>query len=80
MPLAINNWLLFVCSSDHKGNSFAFRPGKGPEQLSRYCVGLAVLCDAALRVQSSSEPLVEGFFPLELTWVLFPLPRKKTSG
>ena len=39
------------------------------------CVGLAVLHDAAAWVRSSSEPLVEGIFPLELTWVLTPSPK-----
>ena len=34
------------------------------------CVGLAVLCDLASWVRSSPEPLVEGIFPLEVTWVL----------
>ena len=37
-------------------------------------LGLLTLCDAASLVRSSSEALVEGIFPLELTWVrtLFP--------
>ena len=40
-------------------------------------LGLAVLRDAALWVQPSSEPPVEGIFPLELLWVLTPCPLKK---
>ena len=40
------------------------------EQFSGSCVGLAVLRDAVSQVWPSSEPLVEGIFPLELTWVL----------
>ena len=47
---------------------------RGPEYLSWYCVGLAILCDTVLWVQTSSEPLVEGIFPLELTWFLAPFP------
>ena len=42
------------------------------------CVGLTVLLDAALWVQSSSEKgffPVEGIFPLEFTWVLTPFPK-----
>ena len=38
--------------------------------IAHYCVGLTVLRDAAARVQSCSEPPVEGIFPLELVWVL----------
>ena len=38
------------------------------------CVGFAGLCNAASRVRPSSEPPVEGIFPLELTWVLTPFP------
>ena len=34
-----------------------------------------VLPDVALLVQSSSEPLEEGIFPLGLTWVLNPFPK-----
>ena len=32
-------------------------------------------CHAALQVQPSSEPPVEGIFPLELSWVLAPFPK-----
>ena len=38
------------------------------------CVGLAVLRGAALWIQPSSEPPVDGIFPLELTWFLTPFP------
>ena len=52
----------------------------GPELLSRYCVGLAVLPDAASRVRTSSEPPVEGtFFHLELTWFLTPFPQNSSG-
>ena len=47
----------------------------GPEKLSWHFAGLAVLCDAVSRVRSYSEPAVKGIFPLELTWVLTPLPK-----
>ena len=43
--------------------------------IAQQCIGLAVLPDAVLPVWASSEPLVEGIFPLELTWVLNPLPK-----
>ena len=35
---------------------------------------LGVLRDAASRVQPSSEPRVDGIFPLELAWVLTSIP------
>ena len=38
-------------------------------------VGLAALRDAASRVCPSSEPPVDGVFPLEFTWVLTPFPK-----
>ena len=47
----------------------------GPILLSQYCVGFAVLHNAALRVQPSTEPPVEQIFPLELAWVLTPFPK-----
>ena len=34
-----------------------------------------VVCDAALRVLTSSEPPMEGIFPLELTWFLTPFTK-----
>ena len=42
--------------------------------LSFFPLGLTVLRNAALRVRHSSELSVEGIFPLELSWVLTPLP------
>ena len=39
------------------------------------CACLAVLCDAASQVQTSSEPPGEEIFPLELTWVLTQFPK-----
>ena len=46
----------------------------------RLCVGLAVLPDAASRVWTSSEPPVDGIFPLELTLFLTPFPQNSFGG
>ena len=43
--------------------------------LSQLGVGLAVPRNAAPQVWHSSEPAVEGIFPLELTWFLTPFPQ-----